>query len=194
GVSMNLTPGGGSISGRITRSDDGQPVPAGTTVQSRGPFPRTACVASAMTDANGEYSLIGLPPGQYFVEGRGRQAANGFAIGWYPTGTHSRATGLPVTVANNAATTGVDFQVTGFGGGQSPRRVTGIVMNALHQRIPFAGIGVFDRESGSTVRFTTANGDGSYVLDTLEPDQYFVGAETETTYESRLYPNQPIGG
>ncbi len=193
-VSMNLTPGGGIITGRITRGDTGQPLPAGTPVQARGPFPRTAFVASTTTNANGEYTLSGLPPGQYVVEGRGRQEENGFAVGWYPTGTRSRATGLPVPVANNAVTPGVDFQVTGFGGGESPRRVTGVVKNALHQRIPFAGIGIFDRESGSTVRFTTANGDGSYVLDMLEPDRYFVGAETETTYEQRVYPNEPNGG
>src|SRR2546425_6334661 len=57
-ANINLQAGGGGIQGRVTRSDNGQPVPTGTAVLVRGPFPRTGNPVSldARTDDLGNYS------------------------------------------------------------------------------------------------------------------------------------------
>src|SRR5207245_490854 len=80
-ISMNLTIGGGLIQGRVTRSDEGQPV-VGAFVAIRGPFPRTTSVspASVQTNAQGDFSFPGLPPGRYAVEADRIQAVNGTAF------------------------------------------------------------------------------------------------------------------
>jgi len=135
-ANVNLQLGGGAIQGRITRSDNGQPVPAGTTVIVRGPLPRASQISPArLTDAQGNYSFSGLPPGQYAViSAEPNQVANGTAIGFFPFGAVSRSTGVPVIVTDGA-TTAADFQVLGFTGGASPRVIRGTVRDPSNNPI-----------------------------------------------------------
>jgi hypothetical protein len=193
GVDLSLTPGGGTIRGRVLRSDTGLPVPAGTTVQIRGVFPRTSFVAAAATDVDGSFSVGGLGTGRYIVEVRGRQSAGGTAIGWFPAGATARATALPVNVVDGQTTIVPDFTVPGLGAGQSPRTISGTLRDVGGNRLAFAAVGALDLDAGSTVRFTTTNGDGTYTINTLPAKRFVVLAETETTYERRFFGPLPAG-
>ena len=64
-------------------------------------------------------------PGRYMIEADRFQVPNGTAIGWFPFGSVSRASGVPVTVTDGGVTT-TDFQVLGFTGGASPRSIRGV--------------------------------------------------------------------
>ena len=134
-ISMNLTIGGGLIQGRVTRSDEGQPV-VGAFVAIRGPFPRTTSVspASVQTNAQGDFSFPGLPPGRYTVEADRIQAVNGTAIGFYPFPAIARNTGVPVTVTDGGVFT-TDFQVLGFSNGATPRSIRGTKTNSASRTI-----------------------------------------------------------
>src|SRR5207244_2027629 len=85
GIDIALRLGGGSISGRITRQDNGQPIRINSGINIRGPWPRTSSIGvGAFTDANGNYTVNGLPAGQYIVEVNPVQTPDGTAIGFYP--------------------------------------------------------------------------------------------------------------
>jgi hypothetical protein len=193
GVGLSLTAGGGAVQGRVLRSDNNLPVPAGTTVQVRGLFPRSSGVASTTTDASGNYSILGLGTGQYTIEVRGRQFAGGTAIGWFPAGATARGTALPVSVTDGQTTIVPDFMVPGFGAGQSPRTISGTLRDAGGNRLAFAAAVAIDLDTGSTVRFVTTNGDGTYTINTLPAKAFIVVAETETTFERRFFGPLPGG-
>ena len=193
GVDMNLTPGGGAVQGRVLRSDNGQPIPSGTTVQARGLFPRSSGVATTTTDAAGNYTIAGLGTGQYTIEVRGRQFAGGTAIGWFPAQATSRATALPVSVTDGQTTIVPDFTVPGFPGGQSPRTISGTLRDVAGNRLAFAAAIALDRDTGNTVRFITTNGNGTYTINTLPSRRFIVLAETETTFERRFFGPTPGG-
>lgn len=61
----------GSISGRVTRGDSGQPVKGAHVVAVRVDDPETPVVATisgiAQDAASGEFTISGLPPGDYYV-------------------------------------------------------------------------------------------------------------------------------
>ena len=64
-------PGIGSISGRITSIDGLTPLPAGVRAMTG-----STVIATSGADANGDYLITGLPPGQYTIQAaRGTMAA-----------------------------------------------------------------------------------------------------------------------
>jgi hypothetical protein len=195
GVNLNLQPGGGQIRGRVTRSDNGQPVQAGTSVNIRGPWPRTSSVnpASVLTDALGNYSLNGISPGRYTVEADRTQVPNGTAVGWYPLGSVSRASGVAVTVTDGAVIT-TDFQVFSFTGNETPRTIRGTLRDQGNQPIRSARVFAIEPGVGGSVRFADVFHDGSFVVDGLAPGRYLLGSQVENTFSTVVYPSETTGG
>src|SRR6185369_473921 len=155
----------------------------------RGPWPRTSSVspASATTNAQGDYSFSGLPPGRYMVEADGFQVANGNAIGFFPFGSVSRYTGVPVTTTDGSVTT-VDFQVLGLTGSATPRAIRGTLKSPTNQPIRNAFIFAFEPTGFTVVRVDSAFDDGSFVMDSLAPGRYLINASTETNFISTNFP------
>ncbi|MBI4610433.1 MAG: carboxypeptidase regulatory-like domain-containing protein, partial [Candidatus Rokubacteria bacterium] len=190
---MNLAAGGAVIQGRITRSDTGGPVPTGTVVELRGPtFFTRGFLTLTITDSNGMYSFSGVGPGQWIIEALGNQRDGGTAIGWYPTGSTSRSTAIPVTITGSETVT-ADFTVPGFSPGTSPRIISGFVRDSSGNPLSDAHIFAFDPAHLGVVRVVRVNGDGSYKLDGLRPGKYVLRADTETTYVSTASGCEPVG-
>ena len=189
GVNMNLAAGGGEIRGRVTRSDNGQPVRPGISINIRGPWPRAGSVspASVLTNQQGDYSFPGLAPGRYWVEANRAQVTNGTAVGWYPFGSVSRGSGVVVTVTDGGVTT-TDFQVLGFGGGDSPRAIRGTLRNSSNQPIREARVFAIEPHATGTVHVADVFDDGSFVVDGLAPGRYALSATIEDTYVQIVYP------
>lgn len=192
-VDINLAPGGGILSGTVSRSDGTAP-PAGTQVRLRGLAPRMSWngfVVNTATATGGGYTFTGVPAGEYVVEADGQQVTGGTAIGWYPTGSTSWNTAVPVAVAAGATVSGVNFSLPVVGAGIPPRTISGVVTSG-GAPLQFVQIGAVDAVSLGFVRFTTVNGDGTYTLDQLRPGRYLIRASTERTYETRFYPDAPL--
>ncbi|RME42212.1 MAG: hypothetical protein D6791_18300 [Chloroflexi bacterium] len=93
----------GSISGRVTANDTGEgleglPVIAGN--------PELRIRRAARTDADGNYTIEGLPPGEYIV---GVQARRTPYLGEIYEDAHSPDEATPVTVTEGANTPDIDF-------------------------------------------------------------------------------------
>ena len=97
---------GGEISGRVTSADTGNPVSgiAVTASQSGG----TYYSGYSTTDSDGEYTLIGLPGGQYTVEFFSYSGAYGTQ---FYDGRVSGESADPVAVAQGSLTSGVDAEL-----------------------------------------------------------------------------------
>src|SRR2546422_9100339 len=115
------------------------------------------------------YNTAAPPPGGYTVEAPTNQRLDETAIGFFPSGAISRGTAVPVTVTDGSTTTGVDIQVLGFSGGDSPRTIRGTLRDSSGNPIPFAVIHVYEPSAQTVVRAVGANGDGSYTMDGLPP-------------------------
>jgi uncharacterized repeat protein (TIGR01451 family) len=199
GVDVNLQPGGGEIRGRVTRHDNGQPITPGTDVNIRGPWPRTNSVWNFVggtsgtppftlnTDGQGGYSFSGLAPGKYIIEANRFQIANGSATGFYPFGSVSRNSALPVTVTDGGVST-ADFQVFGFSGGVAPRAIRGTLRDPSNNPIRNAFVQVYEPNANGFVRTGTVFDDGSFIVDGLAPGRYLLSANTETTFATTLFP------
>ncbi|HEU0317652.1 MAG TPA: carboxypeptidase regulatory-like domain-containing protein, partial [Solirubrobacteraceae bacterium] len=161
GVDVVLSPGG-SISGTVTGA--GGAGLAGAEV--RATSVRGLLAAESVTDANGDYSLIGLAAGSYAVEFVGPSAGPAYAPEYYdPQG----ATGTPnvVSVAAGQDTPGVDGQL------QAGGAISGTVTDAAGN--PLAGVSVeLGRSDGSYVAGTVTAADGSYALANLDAGAYAV--------------------
>ena len=112
-------PRGASISGRVTDADTGDPV-AGLSVYASN-ADTSSYGASAVTDGNGEYELIGLAAADYRVRFSSSSGAN-FIATYYNGKTSADAD--RVTVTADAPTTGIDQQVHAGG------RILGTVVDA----------------------------------------------------------------
>jgi protocatechuate 3,4-dioxygenase beta subunit len=100
GIDFSLSQGG-SISGRITDEDTGDPL-AHAVVFVRSTAHRFE--RGARTDASGDYTVHGLPSGDYTVF----SAARGY-LGEYYDDAATAAAATPVTVSAPSAVTGIDL-------------------------------------------------------------------------------------
>jgi hypothetical protein len=151
-----------SISGTITTSLDGQSVD-GLTVRAvptdAGTAPGyTAQTDTAVTDADGNYTIPYLVPGTYNV-----------TVDLSP-GLSTDPASQAVTLANGQDTTGVDFDVidvTGSISGTVSTSVTGVSVDGLTVTAAPQTAGL------DTIRATTAS-DGTYTIDNVVPGSYVV--------------------
>ncbi len=143
-----LEPLPGTIRGRVTRADNGQPIQGA----------RVSAVANnvergfALTDANGNYSFQ-VPGGEYQVTA----TAPGFA-----PNTQT------VTVPREGEVE-VNFQLAKL----PPGRVTGKVVRKFGGA-PEPGVTIELLFSGNVVYSTTTDANGTYTLDNVEPGDYEV--------------------
>ncbi|MFS0766942.1 carboxypeptidase regulatory-like domain-containing protein [Peribacillus phoenicis] len=155
-VNLALSPNPGAITGRISDQQTGEAL-AGASVQlfpSQGLFP----IANALTDQNGNYTIIGLAPGEYIVAANASNYARG-AVGAIVFADQS-------TVAN-------------IGLIANPATISGTVTSTGETPIPNASIRVIDLNEvvlGSAL--TDQN--GSYVIGNLPPGSHTIIISADT--------------
>jgi hypothetical protein len=164
-INFALPPTAGTVSGRITRADTGQPV-MGAVVRARNFF--SSFFTSAVTQRDGTFLLRGLPAGEYKID----VEAPGLAPRFYTTtaaGGFSSADASFVTVQNGAATTGINVDMAPATGG-----IRGTVTTPGNGPSPVAGalVQIVDVTSASTIEFVETRSDGTFVIPDLGPGQY----------------------
>jgi hypothetical protein len=163
----------GSISGRITSSSDGAPIP-GVEVTARMNGDQPYPLRTARSQADGSYIIEGLVDGSYSVSA----IAPGYLKEYYDCITEdsdeSKAKARLVSVAINADTPGINF-VLKKGGSISGRVFT------LDGKTPLEGAGVYASSDPSDHRLYSSGSaksgaDGSYTISGLPSGKYQVHA------------------
>ena len=180
GIDLALTRVG-SVSGRVTNSQDGLPVERATV---RIYSIDGTQVGSTSTDAIGRYqTTAALATGSYLLDAQ----ATGYTASLYRdvvcgTSCPPVTAGVAVSVANGSATAGIDFRLTPAGG------IRGVVQDA-ETHLPIAGITVklFDA-AGKPVSTILTNGAGEWwTTTTLASGRYFVATSNVAGYVDQLY-------
>jgi hypothetical protein len=149
---------GGEITGRVTSAAGGAPL-SGAEVSAYDAA--AEAYGSASTNANGEYTIPGLPTGSYTV--RFFPASESNYLVQYYAGTSIEADATPVSVTAGAAPkTGIDAALAT--GGQITGRVTSAASG-----IPLAGVSV-STEGG----YVSTNANGEYTVSGLPSGSYKV--------------------
>jgi len=151
-IDFSLAGFGGAISGIVT-DNQGSPV-EGATVSAGG-----AGYGSAITGADGIYTIRGLPTGEYWVYA----GAVNF-VGEYYQDTPDYSSATQVSVTDGATTFGIDFALTRLGS------ISGTVRDEAGN--PIQGANVYT----SAGNWATTGSDGSYLVKGLIPGNYWVYA------------------
>ena len=122
----------GSISGTVTAADSGEPLADAVVIAGNREL---RIHRSARTDAEGRYTITGLPPAEYLVAAR---APHSPYVGEFYDGARSPDEATPVTVNEAAETTGIDFTLDRGG------VITGQV-TAEDTGAPLAGVAIVIR-------------------------------------------------
>ena len=130
GVNVEMQPGG-QVTGRVTSAAGGAPL---VGVEACVTF-TVESIDCGATNANGEYTISGLPTGSYEVEFFKRSSGGGYYLPLYVGG---------VSVIAGSTTSGVDVE-TRLGG-----QITGIVTSAT-DGVSLAGIEVCVQQRGERV-------------------------------------------
>ncbi len=149
-VNFALQPNPGAIAGTVTNEANGAPIP-GTSILVLQNF---TVVSSALTDANGNYSIPDLAPGNYTVIAN----AQNFSIA---------VVGATVTV--NTTTT-VNFALKADLG-----KIFGTVTDSV-TTLPIPGATIQVRNSFIVVATSITDSNGGYNFPNLAPDTYTVTA------------------
>jgi len=146
----------GTISGTVTDASSGAPV-SGARLDAYNPF--NSLTGSALTDVNGQYTLVALPSDDYTVVAVS-DSHRDEVYDDMPCGPScDPKAGDPIGVTAGTSTTGIDFQLTPYG------TISGIVTEAL------TGDPLFYVRIEVGASFTNTAADGSYRL-TLPPGAY----------------------
>ena len=157
-IDFALTPIGeaGSISGTITDANTGEPIP-GAYVWAYGEFGH----GQARADSLGQYTIIGLYAGDYFVTAW----AWGFWPQDYPTA---------VTVIEGQDTPGIDFALVPYEGPGEGIIAGRVFEDSLFSPIPYAI--VFAVSLNGNWGFDFTDSVGAYMIQGLQTDDYYVFA------------------
>jgi hypothetical protein len=183
GISFLLEPGG-SVSGHVTDASGGDLSNVHVYAQTQG------CggewLAGVNTDANGNYTLFGLPTGDVFVRACASCSGFNYVDEWYNNVTDcNQAT--PVAVVAGQDTPGIHFQLEPGGS------VSGHVSDALGNPIP--NVHVYSQSwacGGPWLAGTSTDVNGNYTLFGLPGGDVFVRACPSCTgqnYVDEWYDN-----
>jgi hypothetical protein len=137
-------------------------------------------VAETQTHGGGDYTVMGLPPGEYVVEfysGVPGSNEKNYAKQYYP-GQSSRATAQPVKVAEGQTKSGIDAKL------QSGGQISGTVTNALKEPVGGVAVVVYESE-GSEEQSSYTNSNGEYTVPGLasgKDEVEFISAQYVTQY------------
>ncbi|MDQ1713571.1 MAG: hypothetical protein QOE45_3021 [Frankiaceae bacterium] len=163
---------GGAIAGTVTASSTGAPTGRIVVTAVRQGRNGPVRVASAASQADGSYVLLGLLPGRYYVQ----FTAPGFRDAWYPSvGTQKAA--KPVDAAPQAVTRGIDTNVVGL-----PASIAGHVDPgdaAVRPRTSVTARALLGNPTVKPAAVATTDAQGRYVLRGLPaPGTYELGFTT----------------
>ena len=181
GVAIGI---GGTINGQViaanTRAGVGR-----ITVEAIQLDPTQAQpVSSAATDAQGQYSVAGLLPGQYVLE----ILAQGYQTVWYPSAT-SQAAALPITV--DALSTRKLGQATVVG---LPGSITGTVNTGQSPQAPVTVQVQAEQGSPAFTTTVTTDASGNYSIPNLPTPGSYSLALTSPGYAEATDVEQLVGG
>ena len=181
GINFALTLGG-SISGRVTSDSDGTGM-HGVTVEVYDES--WNFIQNGWTDWEGNYSVGGLPAGNYHL---GTLNFQDYFDEWYSEVRYDESQWPPVgaitvAVAESLDTPGINFALTL--GGSISGRVTSDSDGAGIQGI---AVQVYD-ESGSVVRTDWTDLEGNYSVGGLLAGSYYVGTLNGKNYFDEWYDN-----
>jgi protocatechuate 3,4-dioxygenase beta subunit len=119
---------------------------------------------SVTTDISGNYSVIGLPSGTYYILFR----YPGVLSIWYGGGATS-ATATPVTITAPNTTSGINGQV-GVGGS-----ISGTVTDGQGSPLPYTGVKLYDATGGAVDGgYSNADSAGNYSISGLSSGSYYI--------------------
>ena len=181
-------PTGASITGTVTSETTGAPVP-NVRVSIYGPVGLTG-MAQATTNAQGVYTLLGLPTGTYYVVALPPDSSGllGQLHRNVPcfNGTCNIFTGTPVALTAPNATT-VNFAL------KTGATITGTVTNAsTGAPVPAVSLWYYNN-LGQSIFFAQTNAQGVYVTKGLPTGSYFLTALPPSTsgLTGQLHNNLP---
>ena len=171
----------GSISGRVTDSGTGAPI-EGIEIQAQdldlvlGSEPAQVVAGRAFTDANGDYTIQAVTPGNYLLVTSGDE--QGYRREFYDDVKVGESLDLvTAVVVGTSPVSGIDFALDR--GGSISGRITRSVNGT-----PVAGILVIanDTTTGLGVAGMETDADGNYTLPAIEAGTYRV-----STFSGRLF-------
>ncbi len=185
---LHVGPGGG-ISGKVTATATGDPLPGGR-VEARNAYGYYE--GSATTGASGEYTIAGLEAGSYFLT---TEDFDGYVDELYddlpcpgggPYGCEV-TDGIPVAVTVNTTTTGISFELDQGGviSGQVTESTTGDPLADVRVEIYDSG--------GSHIDSEYTDAAGGYSVAGLATGSYFASAE-DSELANELYDDVPCPG
>jgi hypothetical protein len=155
----------GKITGRVTNSA-GAPI-EGVAIDIYGSGFEFEATRFAITNANGEYTIEGLPEGEYKV---GFFPTNSTYLSQYYNGQTSLTSANPVLVTAGVTTTGINATLI------EGAKISGTVTDAYsHGRLAKIRISAFSASGEGGFGFSETNANGEYTITGLPTGSYKVG-------------------
>ncbi len=191
---LDPAPATGSISGKVVAADTTLPLP---NVQVQVADASGVDVASASTNATGDYTVTNLLPGTYNARtfsspsNQGRvyvdEAFSG--VPCFAGGCNASVAGTPITVTAGTSTPNINFNLTH--GGHLTGKVTSAATSAPLVNV---SIGLFDG-GGRSVSGTTSDALGNYGFVGLATGSYYARTSFDSSgHVDEVYNNKPCVG
>jgi hypothetical protein len=168
----------GGIAGTVRRRDTQEPVSTQILVYEE----QFSFTASAYSDAEGNYSLGGLEPGNYWVVAEGRGELTGMIYDDVPCNARPYSYQMHCTLGSatwvvvglDQVTPGIDF------GLYRGATLAGRVVDAQTGQRPNFGtdVNIYDASYNRVASSFSLGDDGSYLVEGLAGGTYYVGAES----------------
>ncbi len=178
-IDMELTPGGGTISGRVLRDVGGTGI-EGLVVAAFGSG--TSIFSFDRTDSDGYYRITGIPADGFIVTaGLSFSDPLGTHVGEYFNNSLTIATSSMVTVSEGSDTPDIDFSL-GEGGGISGRITAEAGGKGLGSVLLIAYEVTLDLQ-----QITLTDDDGYFLMNRLEPGTWKLGASSSGNFAGEFW-------
>lgn len=176
---------GGTLAGSVTAASTGSGIGQITVEAWQDGYGRPSLTASAATQSDGSYSIVGLLPGPYFVE----FLAAGYAPVWYPDAP-SQTGARPVQVAALNTTGGIDATIAG-----KPGTITGAIVTGETPAPPVTiSVEALQGSSTKSIRTVVSQPNGHYTIPALPTPGTYDLIFTATGYNTATDQEQLAGG